>query len=678
MPRMFGTDGVRGLANRDLTAQLALDLGDAAVRVLGDDERSEFESRRRALVGRDTRVSGDFLAAALSAGMSAGGFDVIDAGIIPTPGVAYLTSVLNVEMGAVISASHNPMPDNGIKFFARGGFKLPDTKEDEIEAVLGQDWDRPTGAGVGRVSHDTATATNLYIDHLVSAIAPVGPDKSQPTPLKGLKIVADCANGATSVVAPEALRRAGADVTVINASPDGYNINKNAGSTHPEQLQAMVKASGAVMGVAFDGDADRCLAVDEDGNMVNGDQIMGILARAKKNAGKLNHDTLVVTVMSNLGLKLALRSMGIKTVQTNVGDRYVLEEMLRGDYSLGGEQSGHVINREFATTGDGTLTALTLCNEVVKSGKSLKELAADFPQLPQTLINVPNVDKMAAKTNAKVQAAVEREEKLLGDTGRVLLRARHGRSRNPAAGRRSVRSPRQGRRRRTHPVRARKEICPMFGHNSKVDLELNREVEKLIKTGGKEKIMPIVQAGEPVLRQQTIAYDGQLSRKTLDKLIDTMRTTMLEAPGVGLAATQIGLGLALAVVEDHVCEGDDGDPREAAEFPFHAIINPSYEPIGTETRSFYEGCLSFDGYQAVRKRWLDITARWQDEDGNKHEEHLHGWPARIFQHETDHLSGELYIDQAEIRSLTTNENLEDFWCEDPVPTEAAAELGFEL
>ena len=395
MPRMFGTDGVRGLANRALTAQLALDLGDAAVRVLGDDgDKSEFDGRRRALVGRDTRVSGDFLAAALSAGMSAGGFDVIDAGIIPTPGVAYLTSVLNVEMGAVISASHNPMPDNGIKFFARGGFKLPDTKEDEIESVLGQDWERPTGAGVGRISHDTATATNLYIDHLVSTIAPIGPDKSQPTPLKGLKVVADCANGATSVV----------------------------GSTHPEQLQAMVKASGADLGVAFDGDADRCLAVDEDGTMVNGDQIMGILARAKKNAGKLNHDTLVVTVMSNLGLKLALRSMGIKTVQTGVGDRYVLEEMLRGDYSLGGEQSGHVINREFATTGDGTLTALTLCNEVVNSGKSLKELASDFPQLPQTLINVPNVDKLAAKTNAKVQAAVEHEEKMLGDTGRVLLR----------------------------------------------------------------------------------------------------------------------------------------------------------------------------------------------------------------------------------------------------------------
>ena len=424
MPNMFGTDGVRGLANRDLTAQLALDLGDAAVRVLGDSEAKEGqpEGRRRALVGRDTRVSGDFLASALSAGMSAGGFDVIDAGIIPTPGVAFLTSVLNVEMGAVISASHNPMPDNGIKFFARGGFKLPDSKEDEIEAVLGKDWERPTGAGVGRVSHDTVTATNLYIDHLVSAVAPIEAGKPQATPLKGLKVVADCANGATSVVAPEALRRAGADVIVINASPDGNNINKNAGSTHPEQLQAVVKASDADLGVAFDGDADRCLAVDEDGNMVNGDQIMGILARSKKREGKLAHDTLVVTVMSNLGLKLALKDMGIATVQTNVGDRYVLEEMLRGGYTLGGEQSGHVINREFATTGDGTLTALTLCNEVVKSGKSLKELAADFPQLPQTLVNVPNVDKLAAKTNPVVLEAVRKEEAMLGETGRVLLR----------------------------------------------------------------------------------------------------------------------------------------------------------------------------------------------------------------------------------------------------------------
>lgn len=421
MPRLFGTDGVRGLANRALTSQLALDLGDAAVRVLGKGA-DKTEGRRRALIGRDTRVSGDFLASALAAGMSAGGFDVIDVGIIPTPGIAYLTSVLNVEMGAVISASHNAMPDNGIKFFARGGFKLQDSKEDEIESVLGQDWERPTGEGVGRVSHDTVTATNMYIDHLVEAVAPINPDKTQTKPLDGLRIVADCANGATSVVAPEALRRAGADVVVINASPDGYNINKHAGSTHPEQLQAMVRASDATMGVAFDGDADRCLAVDEDGTLVNGDQIMGILARAKQREGKLANDTLVVTVMSNLGLKLALKEMGIVTVQTGVGDRYVLEEMLRGGYTLGGEQSGHVINREFATTGDGTLTALTLAKEVVRSGRSLKELAADFPQLPQQLINVPGVDKNAARTNAKVQAAVEREEDLLGATGRVLLR----------------------------------------------------------------------------------------------------------------------------------------------------------------------------------------------------------------------------------------------------------------
>jgi phosphoglucosamine mutase len=394
---------------------MALDLGEAAVRVLGSDHSKG--PRRRALVGRDTRVSGDFLGAALSAGMSAGGFDVIDVGILPTPGIAFLTSVLNVEMGAVISASHNPMPDNGIKFFARGGFKLPDAKEDEIQEILGQDWDRPTGQGVGRISHDTVTATNLYIKHLVETST-----QTTDTPLKGLRIVADCANGATSVVAPEVLRQAGADVNVINASPDGYNINDHAGSTHPEQLQAMVVASKADMGVAFDGDADRCLAVDSKGRLINGDQIMGILARAKKRAGKLNHDTLVVTVMSNLGLKLALKDMGITTVETNVGDRYVLEEMLRGDYSIGGEQSGHVINREFATTGDGTLTALTLAAEVVRTGKSLEELANDFPQLPQKLVNVPGVDKLAAKTNSAVLKAVEKEEELLGSTGRVLLR----------------------------------------------------------------------------------------------------------------------------------------------------------------------------------------------------------------------------------------------------------------
>ena len=398
MPKMFGTDGVRGLANRDLTAQLALDLGDAAVRVLGDpgtkDDRPE--GRRRALIGRDTRVSGDFLAAALSAGMSAGGFDVIDAGIIPTPGVAYLTSVLNVEMGAVISASHNPMPDNGIKFFARGGFKLPDAKEEEIEAVLGQDWERPTGAGVGRISHDTTTATNLYIDHLVSTIAPIGPDKTQSKPLKGLKIVADCANGATSVVAP-------------------------AGRLQHQQerrLHAPRAAAGHGQGLRrHDGRGLRRRRRPLPGR-----------GRGRQHGQRRSDHGYPgprQEERGQAGARHARRDrddMGIATVQTNVGDRYVLEEMLRGGYTLGGEQSGHVINREFATTGDGTLTALTLCHEVMKSGKSLKELAADFPQLPQQLVNVPNVDKAAASTNAKVQAAVEREEALLGDTGRVLLR----------------------------------------------------------------------------------------------------------------------------------------------------------------------------------------------------------------------------------------------------------------
>ena len=214
-------------------------------------------------------------------------------------------------------------------------------------------------------------------------------------------------------------------------------------------------------------------------------------------------------------------------------------------------------------------------------------------------------------------------------------------------------------------------IHEAFSHKS-------NDVEHLIKTGGKEGILPIVQMGEPVLRQRTVPYEGQLSRRTLTKLIETMRTTMLEAPGVGLAGPQIGLGMAIAVLEDHVREGDEDDPREIGELPFHVIINPSYEPVGDQTRSFYEGCLSFAGYQAVRRRWLDIIARWQDEDGNRHEERLHGWPARIFQHETDHLSGEVYIDRAEIRSLSSDENLADLWCEDPVPTEAAEELGFDL
>lgn len=415
MPRLFGTDGVRGVANSELTPKMALDLGEASARVLG--AAHEGDGRRRALVGRDTRVSGDFLGSALTAGMAAGGFDVIDVGVIPTPGLAYLSTVLNVDFAGIVSASHNPMIYNGIKFFGKGGFKLSDAKEDEIEAILGDDWDRPTGENVGRISHDVETPRKMYIDHIVESAT-----AETETPLKGLRIVVDCANGATSPVAPVVLRRAGADVVVINASPDGYNINDHAGSMHPEGLQAMTVASKADMGVACDGDADRCLAVDAQGNIVNGDQIMGILARALKQQGRLNGSTLVVTVMSNLGLKLALRDMGIKTVQTAVGDRYVLEEMMKHNYTLGGEQSGHIINRQFATTGDGTLTALTLAAEVNRSGKTLSELAKDFPQLPQELINVRTARKQEAETSAVIQKAVKDAEKKLGDTGRVLLR----------------------------------------------------------------------------------------------------------------------------------------------------------------------------------------------------------------------------------------------------------------
>ena len=412
MPRMFGTDGVRGLANRDLTAQLALDLGDAAVRVLGDDERSEFESRRRALVGRDTRVSGDFLAAALSAGMSAGGFDVIDAGIIPTPGVAYLTSVLNVEMGAVISASHNPMPDNGIKFFNADGNKLADQIEEQIEARLREDWDRPTGDAVGRIVRDDAADTE-YIGHLLSSIT---------TPLDGLTVVVDGANGAASLVGPVTYREAGADVIEIHCRPDGYNINDGCGSTHIEDLQQAVREHGADLGIAHDGDADRCLAVDAQGDLVDGDQLMAIIALSLRDQSRLAKDTVVATVMANLGFKQAMQREGIEVVETAVGDRYVLEAMLESGYILGGEQSGHVVMTEHATTGDGILTALQVMSRMAATGKSLAELASVMDRLPQVLVNVAGVDKNAVDSNAAVAQAVAAAESRLGDSGRVLLR----------------------------------------------------------------------------------------------------------------------------------------------------------------------------------------------------------------------------------------------------------------
>lgn len=411
MPRLFGTDGVRGLANRELTAELALRLGEAAARVL--TRGFNGEGRPRAVIGQDSRVSGGMLGQAVAAGLSGAGVDVEHVDVIPTPGIAYLTAEGDYDLGVMISASHNPMQDNGIKFFARGGFKLEDSKEDEIEKLLGEDWGRPIGAGIGRITDTSEFADKKYIDHLVSTIQ---------TPLTGLKIVVDCANGATSRVAPEALRRAGAEVIVINASPDGYNINLECGSTHPEAMQAAVVANGADFGVAFDGDADRCLAADENGNLVDGDQIMAILAVAGNALGWLNKSTLVVTVMSNLGLLLAMKEHGITTVQTGVGDRYVLEEMRKNGYSLGGEQSGHVISLQHATTGDGTLTALMLSQQVAASGKPLSELASIVTRLPQVPINVPDVDKAAVNSNEQVQKAVRDAEVALGETGRVLLR----------------------------------------------------------------------------------------------------------------------------------------------------------------------------------------------------------------------------------------------------------------
>ncbi len=418
MGRLFGTDGVRGLANKDVTAELALKIGTAAARVLGSS--GQFEGHRpRAVVGRDTRVSGDFLSDAICAGLASAGVDVLNVGVLPTPAVAFLTATSNVDLGVVLSASHNPMPDNGIKLFARGGFKLADAVEDQIESRLEGDWDRPIAADVGRIAIDNGSAADAYIEHVISSI---GAD-SDTFPLAGVRIAVDCANGAGSVVGPEALRQAGADVVVINASPDGRNINEKCGSNRPEQLQAVVVASEAHFGVAFDGDADRCLAVDHTGALVDGDQLMGILALAMHEDGLLPNHTLVVTVMSNLGLLQAMRAAGITTHQAGVGDRYVLEAMRAGGYSLGGEQSGHIVLSDYATTGDGVLTALKIAAHISATGTTLAELARRIPKLPQTLVNVPGVSKPLAASDAQVLAAVVAAEAQLGDSGRVLLRA---------------------------------------------------------------------------------------------------------------------------------------------------------------------------------------------------------------------------------------------------------------
>lgn len=408
MGRLFGTDGVRGVANRDLTAELALALGSAAARRL-----SLGEGRRLAVVGRDPRASGEMLEAAVIAGITSEGVDVLRAGVLPTPAVAHLTAAYDACFGVMISASHNPMPDNGIKIFGPGGHKLDDDAEDRITELVAQGPGlRPTGAGIGRVRR-AEDALDRYLDHIAAAA---------PAPLAGLTVVVDCANGAAFAAAPRAYAGAGARVIAINADPDGLNINDGCGSTHLEPVRAAVAAHGADLGLAHDGDADRCLAVDADGLVVDGDAIMMILALAMRESGQLASDTLVTTVMSNLGLHLAMRDAGIAVRTTGVGDRYVLEELRAGEFSLGGEQSGHIVLPAFGTTGDGILTGLQLMARMAQTRRTLAELAAPMQTMPQVLINVEVADKAGVAQAAGVQSAVRQAEVELGDTGRILLR----------------------------------------------------------------------------------------------------------------------------------------------------------------------------------------------------------------------------------------------------------------
>ena len=410
---LFGTDGIRGLANGSvLTAETALSAAVAAAHILVESS-SNAGKRPRAIVGQDSRASGEFLEAAVIAGLASAGVDVYRVGVLPTPAIAHLVAATGADLGVMISASHNPMPDNGIKLFARGGGKLDDAIEAAIEKRMGEPWERPTGRAVGRIVNDE-TAAAAYIEHLLASVS---------TPLKGLKIVVDCANGAASAVAPIVYEKAGATVIAIHHAPDGWNINDGCGSTHLEDLQAAVVREGADFGIAHDGDSDRCLAVDGSGAIVDGDQIMTILARGFKARGKLKDETIVATVMSNLGFFHAMKNSGIKVVTTAVGDRYVLEQMLAGDFSLGGEQSGHLIIREHAGTGDGILTALALAQEVASSGKSLAELASAMQRFPQVLINVSGVAKEKLAESTVISDAVAAAEKTLGEDGRVLLRA---------------------------------------------------------------------------------------------------------------------------------------------------------------------------------------------------------------------------------------------------------------
>ncbi len=418
MGQMFGTDGVRGVAGRDLDARLATNLAAAAAHVLGGSRASD-SARPFAVVGRDPRASGEFLEAAVVAGLAESGVDVLRLGIMPTPAVAYLTDVLGADFGVMLSASHNPAPDNGIKFFAAGGLKLPDHVEDEIEARMAGQATRVGGpgipaAGFGRV-RDAEGEAERYLAHLLSTLG-------SARPLGGWRVVVDCAHGAAYALAPRLLAEAGAEVIAIGVQPDGININAGCGSTSLGVLQAAVTEHGADAGIAYDGDADRCLAVGPAGEVIDGDQILAILALALNESGRLVGGTVVATVMANLGLRLAMTEAGIEVIETPVGDRYLIAAMLDGKYVLGGEQSGHIIMLDHSSTGDGMLTSLQLLATAAARGQSLAELAAVMTRFPQVLVNVHGVSKDKVAASAELAVAVADATSELGESGRVLVR----------------------------------------------------------------------------------------------------------------------------------------------------------------------------------------------------------------------------------------------------------------
>ncbi len=412
MGKLFGTDGVRGIANKELTAQLAYRLGRAGAYILTNGKK-----KAKIVIGRDTRISGDMLESALVAGILSIGSDALCVGIVPTPGVAYLTRYYGADAGIMISASHNPAEYNGIKFFSGDGFKLPDEIEDEIEALIesNKDIERyPTGSEIGR-KIEIDDAIKQYINFLKGTIS---------VDLRGLKIAVDCAEGASYIAAPSLLSALGAEIKLIHHKPDGLNINVNCGSTHPKEIQKLVLDWGADVGLAFDGDADRVIAVDEKGEIVDGDKIMMICGNALKEKGKLAKNTVVATVMSNMGLEKALNKKGCRVVKTKVGDRYVLEKMREEGYVLGGEQSGHIIFLEHNTTGDGLLSALQLLEVIKEKKQPLSKLASAMKTYPQVLINakVSNQKKMAYLDDEVIAAEIKKLEEMMAGEGRVLIR----------------------------------------------------------------------------------------------------------------------------------------------------------------------------------------------------------------------------------------------------------------